>query len=411
MRSNDAFKSAVTVYISLILWGPIISAAALSCSSCKRYGHLNLYGRQNRKEPPYDTMSSKSNLKPDIVNLLSNPDEWDAMNSLRIRSRRTLSLPPTSSNAAGLHYFTATSRLRDQPSSSVKQNFSADIEKKVTHVSTTFHEARKATNTQEDTEDINHSRIRKRRLAVEIYDGEISQDNVKRRQLMNDSCGPANKLSRNSLNRHQFNSSIYGSTSALSNRRLLDCSSPFYKGKTTYGGEAAYQNDCSSLVAPAVPIAPSLVLLDSSLSNLSSPNNSLSANGHVGDNLTTSSTTKHIFHLNNDSRTPLDEANKMPNTALNTKKPSFVFRAPTTHNSSGLFFSGSEATNTVKPAFDFGVTAAQQPAFNFSTSSQAALKIPFKFNAVSSPSSKRQANRKRRLPERRMRQRKEKKNY
>ncbi|KAM7346648.1 nucleoporin 153 isoform 2-T2 [Cochliomyia hominivorax] len=119
-------------------------------------------------------------------------------------------------------------------------------------------------------------------------------------------------LSLTSLNRRQFNASIYGSTSALSDSRLLNTFSPFYKGKTTYGGAAAYNKYIAGAGASAVRITPTLIRPTSSLSTVSS-NNSLgnNINSQVGENSTISSTAKRILDLINDFATPLSEAKKM----------------------------------------------------------------------------------------------------
>lgn len=120
-------------------------------------------------------------------------------------------------------------------------------------------------------------------------------------------------LSLTSLNRRQFNASIYGSTSALSDSRLLNTFSPFYKGKTTYGGAAAYNKYTAGAGASAVRITPTLIRPTSSLSTLSSNTSSLTNNVNVpvGENSTISSTAKRILDLINDFATPLSEAKKM----------------------------------------------------------------------------------------------------
>ncbi|KAL9873899.1 nuclear pore complex protein Nup153-like isoform 1-T1 [Glossina fuscipes fuscipes] len=414
-------------YQSLLASTPAISSSnsrssnigVVPRSSYQRYGHLNLYGHQSRKEPPYDFNTSNSNLKTDIIDLISNPTDLEkelssvksgALNSSRISSRRTLNLPPTSSNATSEHYFATTSHLKRQPLSSVKQDFSADIEPGIIRrSSTTIHETVKTVKTQEQVEDINQSRKYNGRSEEEEDDVEISQVGMKRRKLINGSRRDANQimasndtgsesgesgivdtnrhttvdngeretentcqqrkadlynmtpvsdsrqgsrassfgnglnfyshlegrkslfaepnthtpvsgnmlntstLSLNSLNRRQFNASIYGSTSALSDSRLLNTFSPFYTGKTTYGGAAAYHKNYASTGAGAVRIAPTLIRPNSSLSNLSSSNNSLSATGYPGENSTVSSTAKRILDLINDFSTPLGEAKKIAN--------------------------------------------------------------------------------------------------
>uniref|UniRef100_A0A1A9ZB95 Nuclear pore complex protein Nup153 n=1 Tax=Glossina pallidipes TaxID=7398 RepID=A0A1A9ZB95_GLOPL len=414
-------------YQSLLASTPAVSSSnsrssnigVVPRSSYQRYGHLNLYGHQSRKEPPYDFSTSKHNLKTDIIDLISNPIDLEkdlssiksgALNSSRISLRRTLNLPPTSSNATSEHYFATTSHLKRQPLSSVKQDFSSDIGPGIVRrSSTTIHETVKTAKTQENVEDINQSRKYNGRSEEEEDDVEISQVGMKRRKLINGSRRDANQimasndtgsesgesgivdanshtiadngereaentcqqrktglynmtpvsdsrqgsrassfgnglnfhshlegrkslfaepnthtpvsgnmlntstLSLNSLNRRQFNASIYGSMSALSDSRLLNTFSPFYTGKTTYGGAAAYHKNYASTGAGAVRIAPTLIRPNSSLSNLSSSNNSLSATGHPGENSTVSSTAKRILDLINDFSTPLGEAKKIAN--------------------------------------------------------------------------------------------------
>ncbi|XP_004518878.1 nuclear pore complex protein Nup153 isoform X1 [Ceratitis capitata] len=138
-------------------------------------------------------------------------------------------------------------------------------------------------------------------------------------------------LSLTSLNRRQFNASIYGSTSALSDSRLLNTFSPFYKGKTTYGGAAAYKKYSSGTGANKIfNITPTIIRPTSSLSTLSSSNNSASANaggaiasGGLSNNGTEnpsaiSNTAKRILDLINDFATPLSEAKKMANSSVKT---------------------------------------------------------------------------------------------
>ncbi|XP_049317591.1 nuclear pore complex protein Nup153 isoform X1 [Bactrocera dorsalis] len=136
-------------------------------------------------------------------------------------------------------------------------------------------------------------------------------------------------LSLTSLNRRQFNASIYGSTAALSDSRLLNTFSPFYKGKTTYGGAAAYKKYNSSAGSNRIcNITPTVIRPTSSLSTLSSSNNSLIANTGGSNALSgmsnnglentsaISSTAKRILDLINDFATPLSEAKKMANTSV-----------------------------------------------------------------------------------------------
>lgn len=144
-------------------------------------------------------------------------------------------------------------------------------------------------------------------------------------------------LSLTSLNRRQFNASIYGSTSALSDSRLLNTFSPFYKGKTTYGGAAAYNKHYSGAGASAVRITPTLIRPTSSLSTLSSSSNSLANNiNQVGENSTISSTAKRILDLINDFATPLSEAKKMANSLKTNPNTQIPHQAKNRLNESDL---------------------------------------------------------------------------
>ncbi|XP_055909847.1 nuclear pore complex protein Nup153 isoform X2 [Eupeodes corollae] len=141
-------------------------------------------------------------------------------------------------------------------------------------------------------------------------------------------------LSLTSLNRRQFNSSIYGSTSALSDSRLLHTSSPFYKGQTTYGGAAAYSKFNRSL-NQSVRIAPTLIRPTSSLSTLSSSTNSLAQGNDQSNSTAISNTAKRILELINDFSTPLNDAKKM---ASNIKTPSMLAN----RNAAGKRFSEAD---------------------------------------------------------------------
>ncbi|XP_055841270.1 nuclear pore complex protein Nup153 isoform X2 [Episyrphus balteatus] len=141
-------------------------------------------------------------------------------------------------------------------------------------------------------------------------------------------------LSLTSLNRRQFNSSIYGSTSALSDSRLLHTSSPFYKGQTTYGGAAAYSKFNRSL-NQSIRIAPTLIRPTSSLSTLSSSTNSLAQGNDQANSTAISSTAKRILELINDFSTPLNDAKKM---ASNIKTPGML----ASRNATGKRFSEAD---------------------------------------------------------------------
>ncbi|XP_058815773.1 nuclear pore complex protein Nup153 isoform X2 [Topomyia yanbarensis] len=105
--------------------------------------------------------------------------------------------------------------------------------------------------------------------------------------------------------RPAFNAFIYGSTSSLgSSNSSLFANSPFYNGRTMYGGASAYtvrrDNRQKALRVP-VQIRPS-----SSLSNFSSSNVSLAS-----DTSALSNTAKRILEIMNQCSGPLNEARKL----------------------------------------------------------------------------------------------------
>ncbi|XP_055526688.1 nuclear pore complex protein Nup153 isoform X2 [Wyeomyia smithii] len=105
--------------------------------------------------------------------------------------------------------------------------------------------------------------------------------------------------------RPTFNASIYGSTSSLgSSHSSLFANSPFYNGRTTYGGASAYTNRRDTrqkALRVPVQIRPS-----SSLSNFSSSNVSLAS-----DTSALSNTAKRILEIMNQCSGPLNEARKL----------------------------------------------------------------------------------------------------
>ncbi|CAD7090013.1 unnamed protein product [Hermetia illucens] len=120
-----------------------------------------------------------------------------------------------------------------------------------------------------------------------------------------------------SLNRRQsFNASLYGSTSALSDSRLLNTYSPFYKGYTTFGGASAYSKYSQN--ARRINPTPTLIRPSSSLSTASSTPSL--ANTH-DSSTTISNTAKRILELMNQFTTPLADVKKMAN---NTKVPALT---------------------------------------------------------------------------------------
>ncbi|CAO1399821.1 unnamed protein product [Diamesa serratosioi] len=126
------------------------------------------------------------------------------------------------------------------------------------------------------------------------------------------------KNNQNALSRQSFNSSLYGSNISLNstNSRLFMANSPFYNGKTMFGGASAYPvrdiNQHKILRNP-VQMRPS-----SSLSNSS-------INSATSDNTPLSNTAKRILEVMNQFSTPLKEARCMGNNINSILKiPSLV---------------------------------------------------------------------------------------
>lgn len=130
-----------------------------------------------------------------------------------------------------------------------------------------------------------------------------------------------------SLNRRQsFNPSIYGSTSALSDSRLLNTNSPFYNGRTMYGGASAYSRRAVS--AQRTLRVPTQIRPQSSLSTRSTSTNSLAAAGASNSEQPTSalsSTAKRILDLMEQFKSPLADAKKM---ARNGHAPELAVHVP-----------------------------------------------------------------------------------
>ncbi|KAL5278484.1 NUP153 family protein [Megaselia abdita] len=119
-------------------------------------------------------------------------------------------------------------------------------------------------------------------------------------------------LSLTSFNRRRFNSSIYGSTSALSDSRLLHTFSPFYRGPTTFGGANAYSRYSTNNSTRNVRLTPTLIRPTSSLSSSLAASN-LSLN-QSGTSAPISSTAQRILELIQDFPTPLSDAKKLSST-------------------------------------------------------------------------------------------------
>lgn len=125
------------------------------------------------------------------------------------------------------------------------------------------------------------------------------------------------KNNQNALSRQSFNSSIYGSNMSLSsNSRLFMANSPFYNGKTTFGGASAYpRRDINQhkILRNPIQMRPS-----SSLSNSSN-------NSATSDSTPLSNTAKRILEVMNQFSTPLKEARNMGNNINSILKiPSLV---------------------------------------------------------------------------------------
>lgn len=120
--------------------------------------------------------------------------------------------------------------------------------------------------------------------------------------------------SLNSLNRRQsLNASLYGSTSALSDSRLLNTNSPFYNGRTMFGGASGYSRRAIS--SQGTLRVPTQIRPSSSLSTLYSSTNSLA---NVDPNTSAlSNTAKRILDLMNQCTTPLADVKKMASNTTN----------------------------------------------------------------------------------------------
>ncbi|XP_059617736.1 nuclear pore complex protein Nup153 [Phlebotomus argentipes] len=142
-----------------------------------------------------------------------------------------------------------------------------------------------------------------------------------KKSLFSDKNISMSMSSLNSLSqKRSFNASLYGSTSALSDSRLLNIQSPFYRGRTMYGGASAYSamrfnNPLRSRQMPST--RPS-----SSLSNFSSSSTSqlggaqAAAPGGNRDEVPLSKTAKRIMEMMNQLTGPLSDVRKMAHSSL-----------------------------------------------------------------------------------------------
>lgn len=111
----------------------------------------------------------------------------------------------------------------------------------------------------------------------------------------------------NALSRQSFNSSLYGSNMSLSstNSRLFMANSPFYSGKTMFGGASAYpKRDINQHKILRTPV---LMRPSSSLSN--SSNTSAKSDNMMPE----SNAAKRILEVMNQFSGPLKEARSMGN--------------------------------------------------------------------------------------------------
>lgn len=113
----------------------------------------------------------------------------------------------------------------------------------------------------------------------------------------------------NALSRQSFNSSLYGSNLSLnsSNSRLFMTNSPFYDGKTMYGGASAYtKRDTTQHKFLRVP-----VLMRPTTTSVKPSDGKSAAEEDSGKSLTESNATKRILEIMNDFKGPLKEARSM----------------------------------------------------------------------------------------------------
>uniref|UniRef100_A0A1B0BD69 Uncharacterized protein n=1 Tax=Glossina palpalis gambiensis TaxID=67801 RepID=A0A1B0BD69_9MUSC len=309
-----------------------------------------------------------------------------ALNISQINSRRTLSVPPTASNFEGADNFATIS----SPSlSSVKQGVSTDVEaetvscciedinqsrkqsgfskdeegdgeiSKVRHGDANQSMATTETHSEKDEsgiEDVNRDTTvdTARRETEKIYQqrkiglydmipvsgtrqGSRPSFHRERHKSLpaeaniqgsiSDDTSTTSTLLLNSKFRNQLNAWNSGSTSTIRNRRSPNILSPFYEGKTTYGGAATYHKVDNSIGVRPVHKAravkrPFLTLSNSSLSNIS-----LAATDRIRDKSSMPRGAKHVLHLINDFSTPSGKAknfvrNVNPSNQLVAETPS-----------------------------------------------------------------------------------------
>lgn len=162
--------------------------------------------------------------------------------------------------------------------------------------------------------------------------------------------------SLNSLNRRQsLNRSLYGSTSALSDSRLLNTNSPFYSGRTMFGGASAYSRRAVS--SQRTLRVPTQIRPSSSLSTLYSSTNSLA---NVDPNTSAlSNTAKRILDLMNQCTTPLADVKKMASNAAN-HSPALVNHRKRFDDNDAMFNRSMRLSTPKTPYSRPGVTSTKK---------------------------------------------------
>ncbi|EDW06734.2 uncharacterized protein Dmoj_GI15243 [Drosophila mojavensis] len=276
---------------------PAISDAVRSHMTPHRFStHLNLYGNQRQREPAYNFMStsaggSSSNIgNTNIINEAAVATSGD----LPMSSRRSLNIAPmTERRETALPSYKRQSLLghrglttnwrsyqtinEEAPNEEQQQQQQAN-----NNNNNTIKLTKRSTDLQSECES-NESQAAAGRMHnnnnISSYNNIIKQNNnsnsnslfygnlQSRKSVFNQNVASSmlhqnqlhhnSTLSLNSLNnRRRFNASIYGSTSALSDSRLLSTTSsnsnsiltgnsPFYQGPTAFGGSSA-NNRCFS---------------------------------------------------------------------------------------------------------------------------------------------------------------------
>lgn len=170
----------------------------------------------------------------------------------------------------------------------------------------------------------------------------------------------------NALSRQSFNSSLYGSNMSLSstNSRLFMVNSPFYNGKTMFGGASAYpKRDINQhkILRTPVQMRPS-----SSLSNCSA-----TSEGNV---VPESNAAKRILEIMNQFTGPLKEARAMGNNISSIMKIPSLVQDKKRYGESELNLDRSIALSS--PSTPYGRPMKNRVESPLSTSITKPLQIP-----------------------------------